>query len=174
MYRILPQTMSAIVAIAAILFADPANAAEPHLVGQFGNWSAYMVGAKKSKVCYVHSEPVESKGKYKSRGRVFVQAAHRPAEKVQGEFSVTAGYTYKPHSAVLVGVDKKTFKLFTKDDGAWLEDSKSDHMIVRYMKKGIDMFVTGTSNHGTKTTDKYSLKGFTAAYNAINKACGYK
>lgn len=161
-------------AIAATLFTPPANAAEPNLVGQFGSWSAYTVGAKKSKVCYVHSEPVDSKGKYKSRGRVFVQAAHRPAEKVRGEFSVTAGYKYKSHSAVLVGIDKKTFKLFTKDDGAWLEDKKSDRTIVQTMKKGSDMFVTGTSNRGTKTTDKYSLKGFSAAYNAIDKACGYK
>ena len=32
----------------------------------------------------------------------------------------------------------------------------------------------GTSSRGTQTTDTYSLKGFTAAYKAINTACGVK
>jgi hypothetical protein len=37
--------------------------------------------------------------------------------------------------------------------------------------KGAAMVVVGTSERGTKTTDTYSLKGFTAAYGAISKAC---
>ena len=31
---------------------------------------------------------------------------------------------------------------------------------------------TGLSQRGTKTVDTYSLRGFTAAYQAISKACG--
>jgi hypothetical protein len=34
------------------------------------------------------------------------------------------------------------------------------------------MIVKGTSSRGTLTTDTYSLSGFTAAFNAISKACG--
>ena len=33
------------------------------------------------------------------------------------------------------------------------------------------MTVKGISGRGTKTTDTYSLKGFTAAYRTIGKAC---
>ena len=36
------------------------------------------------------------------------------------------------------------------------------------------MVVKGISSAGTKTTDTYSLKGFTAAHAAINSACGRK
>jgi hypothetical protein len=36
------------------------------------------------------------------------------------------------------------------------------------------MVVRGQSNRGTKTTDTYSLVGFSAAYQAINQACGVK
>ena len=35
------------------------------------------------------------------------------------------------------------------------------------------MVVRGVSSRGTQTTDTYSLSGFTAAYRAINTACGY-
>lgn len=162
------------IGVAAGVFAVTAHAAEPKTIGQFGDWSSHTLGQGKSKVCYVHSEPTRSKGKYKKRDRVFIQAAHRPSEKVRGEVSVTAGYTYKTDSAVLIGVDKRTYKLFTHKDGAWLRDAKSDAAVVRALRKGRKMFVTGRSSRGTKTTDTYSLKGFSAAYTAINKACGYK
>ena len=42
------------------------------------------------------------------------------------------------------------------------------------MAKGRQLIVTGYSSRGTKTTDTYSLAGFTAAYKAIGKACGVK
>ena len=36
------------------------------------------------------------------------------------------------------------------------------------------MIVRGTSARGTLTADTYSLGGFTAGHEAINKACGVK
>ena len=39
------------------------------------------------------------------------------------------------------------------------------------MKKGVDLSVTGISKRGTKTTDTYTLNGFTAAYNKLSKDC---
>ncbi len=36
------------------------------------------------------------------------------------------------------------------------------------------MIVAGISSRGTLTTDTYSLNGFTAAYDAITRACGVK
>jgi hypothetical protein len=36
------------------------------------------------------------------------------------------------------------------------------------------MTVEGISSRGTKTTDVFSLSGFTAAYNAITRACKAK
>jgi hypothetical protein len=40
------------------------------------------------------------------------------------------------------------------------------------MRAGATMTVTGTSTRGTVTKDIYSLTGFTAANETINKACG--
>ena len=42
------------------------------------------------------------------------------------------------------------------------------------MIRGARLVVKGTSSRGTKTTDTYSLKGFSAAFKAIGKACKVK
>ena len=165
-----PLTICALGAVTAFL-AAPSLAADPKTIGQHKEWSAHVVGAAKTRVCYVHSEPQRSVGKYKKRDRTYVQVAHRPADKVKGEVSVTAGYTYRAKSDVEVEVDGKKFNLFTQEDGAWMRDSKADAALVRAMKKGSKMIIRGRSSRGTRTTDTYSLSGFTAAYSSIEKAC---
>lgn len=97
---------------------------------------------------------------------------HRPGEKVFGEISVEAGYTYKPGSEVEVTIDGQTFKLFTQGGNAWAYDEKADQALVNAMRAGQQMVVKGTSTRGTLTTDTYSLTGFTAAMQSIDKACG--
>ncbi len=50
-------------------------------------------------------------------------------------------------------------------------DAKDDSRMVKSMRAGRTMIMEGTSGRGTKTRDTYSLSGFSAAHNAINKAC---
>lgn len=157
--------------VASAAVAASVLAADPETIGQYNDWSAHMVGQNDSKICYIHSEPKTSVGDYTNRGRTFVQVAHRPGDNVEGEVSVTAGYTFKPESPVELDVDGEKFTLFTQKDGAWLRDSKTDAKLVTAMKKGAKMIVRGTSSRGTDTVDTYSLMGFTAAYGAIGKAC---
>ena len=54
---------------------------------------------------------------------------------------------------------------------AWAEDEEKDDLLIQAMKRGTTMVVKGISSRGTKTKDTYSLKGFTASYEAINKVC---
>ena len=68
-------------------------------------------------------------------------------------------------------INKKTFKLFTQQDGAWSANPELDAKLVRAMKSGNRMVVYGISSRGTKTTDTYSLSGFTAMKKRIDKAC---
>ncbi|HAI28399.1 MAG TPA: hypothetical protein DCM48_02355, partial [Thalassospira sp.] len=83
-------------------------------------------------------------------------------------------YTYKSGSEVDLRIDSKSFKLFTHDDSAWAVNSEEDRKLVSAMKAGSTMVVVGYSSRDTKTTDTYSLSGFTNAYNAISKACNTK
>ena len=73
-----------------------------------------------------------------------------------------------------MAIGKRTFQLFTNADTAWARNKKDDAALVRAMRAGSRMIVTGTSSRGTKTKDTYSLSGISAAHKAIGKACKVK
>jgi len=146
--------------------------AQRKTIGTFTDWTAFADGSGDKRICYVGSVPMKAEGKYTRRGDTYTLISHRPGERVFGEVSVEAGYTYKPGSEVVVDVDGKKFKLFTKGGNAWASDATADKAIVAAMKAGRRMIIKGTSSRGTLTTDTYSLSGITAAYKAIDKACG--
>lgn len=137
----------------------------------FKDWSVHIDGKKNKKICHIYSEPKKSVGKYKVRGRIYMQVTHRMANRARNEVSITAGYTFKTDSAVSVKIDKKTYSMYTDGTTAWSQD---DATLVAAMRAGTSMNVTGTSKRGTVTKDRYSLSGFTAAHKAINRACNKK
>ncbi len=163
---------SIITALALSVMAAPAWAAD--LIDNFNDWSAFADSDRGRKRCYIASAPTKERGKYTKRGDTYMTVTHIPGENSLGVVSVRAGYTYKDGSEVKVAVGSKTFRLFTRTGHAWTYDSKDDRALVRAMKGGRDMVVKGTSSRGTKTTDTYSLMGFTAAYKAIGRACDVK
>ena len=151
-----------------------AQAEETNLLSTQGVWEAYQETEGGKKVCYIGSLAKKATGKYKKRGETYVLITHRPAEKSANVVSVKAGYTYQENSEVEVIIGTETFKLFTDAGHAFAYDKKTDGLLVKAMIRGAKMVIKGTSSRGTKTTDSYSLKGFTAAYQAINKACKIK
>ena len=66
----------------------------------------------------------------------------------------------------------KQFTLFTQNDMAWAVDDKTDRDIAKAIRGGSKMVVKGTSSRGTKTTDTFSLRGSSAAHDAISRECG--
>ena len=158
-----------------LLVTTAAAAQEPKSLGEFEKWGAYAAGAKGQMICYVTGAPQKSEGAESAkRGAAYVQIANRQKDKVKGELSVTAGYPYKPDSEAQLEIDNATFALFTKEEGAWARDVKTETQIVQAMRNGKRLVVRGVSARGTKTTDTYALTGFSAALNAINQACGMK
>jgi hypothetical protein len=139
-------------------------------LGTFGDWSAFRETSESQPVCYIGSLPKKTAGTYSQRGNTYIQVTHRPADKSFDVVSVTAGYTYQSKSQVELEIDGKSFALYTDGGLAWADD-KTDVEIVDAMRRGRQMVVKGTSSRGTLTTDTYSLSGFTAARNAIEKAC---
>jgi hypothetical protein len=163
--------MACLIGVAA---QSKAWSAEPKVIGSYKNWSAHTFKEAKGPVCYLHGVPSRSVGKYTKRGDIYLQVTHRPAAKTKNEVSITAGYAHKKGSEVNATIDGKTFVLFTEGDTAWAGDEKADAALVAAMRAGRLMVVRGISARGTKTSDTYSLAGFTAAHKAINKACGKK
>ena len=159
-------------AAAAILVAGAAYAADaPEVLGTFGEWTAFAEGGDAPTLCYAASAPIKKEGKYTSRGDTAVLVTHNLKDGSFDVVSVVAGYDYQPNEEVLAQVDTKKYKMFTKGDRAWNAESKDDTSMVGDMKRGNNLLVVGTSSRGTRTSDTYSLSGFTKAYQAISKAC---
>lgn len=158
-------------ALVGVTSVSSSALAQRKTIGTFTDWTAFTDGSGDKQICYVGSVPKKAEGKYTRRGDTYTLISHRPGERVFGEVSVEAGYTYKPDSEVTVDVDGKKFKLFTKGGNAWATDAEADKALVAAMKAGRRMIIKGTSSRGTLTTDTYSLSGLTAAYRAIDKAC---
>lgn len=150
------------------------QAAEPEFLGSDRDWEAYRLAQQSGKVCYVASQPRNMEGQYTKRGDAAVFVTHRPAQNERDVVNFQAGYTFKEGSDVEVTIGGRTFSLFTKDDTAWARSEADEGAIVKAMIKERRMVVRGTSSRGTKTTDTYSLLGFTSAYKKINQACGVK
>jgi len=155
----------------ALFLPFSASAQSPGLIDVFGAWSAFALKQDGKSVCYIGSEPTQSVGKYSKRGDVLFLVTHRPADKQIGVINFQAGYPFKAGTDVDLTIGDTSYSLFTNDQDAWALDAKSDQAIVRALIKGSHMVLKGTSTRGTRTTDTFSLKGFTAAYKAASKAC---
>ena len=72
----------------------------------------------------------------------------------------------------LVVKQKNKFKFDIKEQGfAWIADNKIELKMIKQMRKGSRIMITGYNQKGSQTIDHYSLLGFTKAYNASRKAC---
>ena len=161
-------------AVFSALLYGSAHAAEPKLIGEHGDWAAYMFMENNNKVCYMVSQPKKTSGNYTKRGEVYALVTHRPAEKSKNVFSCIAGYPYKPGREVTVTVNNQNFRLFTQDDSAWASDEATDNKITDSIKRGSSLVVKGASSRGTETVDTFGLGGSSSAYKAISSECGVK
>jgi len=162
----------ALICLAGFALATPAQA---EVIGEHNDWIATQGSEAGKPLCYISAEPQKSAGDYTKRGQIYAIVTHRPAEKSLGVVSFQAGYTLDNAKPVTITIDgKTTFSLFAQDEFAWAREAADDLALVKAMRGGSNMVVKGTSSRGTLTTDTFSLSGFTAAINAINKACGVK
>ena len=154
------------------LFSTQVSAATPQVLGEYGDWTAYIYKDGRGSVCYMVSKPKKDEGKYSKRGDIYAVVTHRPAEKSFDVVNFDAGYTFKNGAPFIVKIGHNTVtSFFTDGEKAWTLDGDTDKKMVNLMKGGERMIVDGVSSKGTKTKDTYSLKGFTGAYKAISAKC---
>jgi invasion protein IalB len=59
----------------------------------------------------------------------------------------------------------------TQNDNAWLKNPAEEPRMIETMRKGSEVVVKGVSSRGTKTTDRYSLKGLGQALDRVGQEC---
>ncbi|WP_416897637.1 MAG: invasion associated locus B family protein [Minwuia sp.] len=143
----------------------------PQAIGEYRDWSAWVYRNSGTKVCYITSSPTETLPRGVNRGDIHFYVSHRPDQGVTGEISMILGYPFAENEEAIARIGGSEFGMRTDGERAWTADPADDSRFVNAMKAGRDMKVEGLSSRGTKTTDTYSLLGFTAAYDAIGKAC---
>ena len=139
-------------------------ATSSHADVEKGKWNFI----KETDYCYIGSAPIETDlPESKQRGLTYI-LVYRINKSKDAIVQITAGYSYKKGQTVGVTIDNAQFDFYSDDDAAWSND---DDKIIFAMKKGIKLTVKGESSLGTKTTDTYTLKGFTAGYNQLFNDC---
>ena len=140
-------------------------------IGKFKDWEAIVLNQNNEKICFVQSIPVlQSPKKVSREARLFI--SFRPNDNIKDEISVTSGYEYNQKNNVIAKSGKNKYEFDKSGEGfAWIMDKKIEKKMIRIMKKGSRIMVTGYNSSGSQTIDHYSLMGFTKAYNTAKKSC---
>jgi hypothetical protein len=160
-----------IILILISLFSLSANSQEVKKVGKFKDWEAMVIIEQAGKVCFAQSAPVLQAPKSNIReARMFV--SFRPGEKISNEISITGGYEFNNKNSITATSGKSKYKFDIAQEGfAWIADNKLENRMIKTMKRGSRIMVTGYNQKGSQTRDHYSLLGFTKAYNAAKTSC---
>ena len=159
------------VLILLISFITFVNAEELNKVGKFKDWEVMVLINDSDKVCFAQSKPVlQSPKKNKRDARLFI--SFRPNDKVTDEISTTSGYEYNSQNSIKAKSGKSKYKFdIVQDRFAWIASNSIEKKMVKTMKKGSRIMITGYNKSGSQTIDHYSLMGFTKAYNLAKKNC---
>lgn len=158
-----------IVIILALLFsgASLAAAQTPTPIQKFDAWVAYSYQSGDGKVCYVLSVPAKKDPANVDHGDNYFVVTKYPGQNVSLEPQAMFGFDLRAGSAVSVVIDGKSFPMYFKGKGAWLENAAQEPTLVAALKAGRTMEVDATSARGTAIKHTYSLIGVTAALNRI-------
>ena len=167
--------MSIIKNLILILFSfmiiNHVNAEEIKKILKNKDWETYVVKNESGKICFAQSIPILQAPKTNPReARLFV--TFRPNEKILDEISITSGYEYNKKNSITARSGKYKYKFdVSQENFAWIADNKKEKKMIKTMKRGSRIMITGYNQKGTQTIDHYSLLGFTKAYNSAKKSC---
>ena len=140
-------------------------------IGKYKDWETIVFTDGDNKVCFAQSVPVLQAPKKTPRdARLFV--SFRPNDKVSDEVSITSGYEYNKQNSITAKSGKSKYKFdISQENFAWISENKVEKKMIKTLKKGSRIMVTGYNKSGSQTIDHYSLLGFTKAYNSAKKNC---
>ena len=146
--------------------AAAAKADGPKLINKFDDWIAATHPESGVPTCYAFTRAESSIPKLAGRGGVVLTVTQRPSGR--DAVALEAGFTYAPDATVTVQADQTGLDFYTHQRAAFARDG---HAAVVAFKAAGRAIARSPGPHDATVTDTFSLKGFTAAYEAISKAC---
>ena len=140
-------------------------------IGKYKDWETIVFIDGENKVCFAQTIPILQAPKNNQRdARLFV--SFRPNDKISDEVSITSGYEYNNQNSITATSGKSKYKFdLAQENFAWISENKVEKKLIKTLKKGSRIMVTGYNKSGSQTIDHYSLLGFTKAYNSAKKNC---
>jgi hypothetical protein len=161
-----------VLAAALLALSQPASPAPgTKFVGKFQDWALYEHDTPQIKTCFVLAIPRSSEPAGARRDSIYFYISAWPREGVKSEVSVKVGYPIKKGSEVLVTVGSDVFRLFAREERAFVAEPAEELKLLDALRKGSIMVVQGTSERGTVTKDTYSLAGTAQALQALASSC---
>ncbi len=164
---------------------------KPALVGSYGDWKVYHTGSGKSKICYLLAEPKSREPADAKSEKAYAFISERPAEHVRNEVSFVMGFEvanaadlkekrkgHKPKKGEseagfdpTATIGDSQFDLAPKGSDLWVKNPAEESKVIEEMRKGANLVIKAASKKGRKTTDTYSLTGFSQAIDKALKDC---
>ena len=156
---------------ALLILNTDAFSQEVKKIGKYKDWETIIFIDGENKVCFAQSLPVLQAPKKNPRdARLFV--SFRPNDKIADEVSTTSGYKYNNQNSITATSGKSKYKFdIAQENFAWISENKVEKKMIKTLKKGSRIMITGYNKSGSQTIDHYSLLGFTKAYNSAKKNC---
>ena len=159
--------------LAAVFAASPvAIGADSTSLGTFKQWTALSFPDEGGISCMMWSQPEEIGVSMEGRSDAYVFVTHRTSPREFDVVSVDNGYSFGEGTQVKLSIGGHEFILATIGSAALALDAADNAKMVEAMRAGYRMRVEGTSAGGKRTSDVYSLLGFTAAHEVVDEACG--
>ena len=166
------QSFSLLAAVGLFYFTVPQVYAEDvSKLATLIDWALYTDTKSPHQFCFVTSEPKSSEPSDAAREAPRIYVSAWPSEGIKSEISVRLGFPPKKASDITASVAPASFKLFSADDRAYVQDQTQELKLADAMKKGSKLTVSANTATGTVITDTYSLSGLGQALQELQKTC---
>ncbi len=142
------------------------SAGAPKSVGKFEDWQAATHQEGGALVCYAFTRASAS---MPGRGDVVLTVTQRPGS--HDAVAISAGFAYPAGSEAQLQVEGVQMAFYTANRSAF---AREGHAVVAAFEKARSAVVKSPAPRNASVSDTFSLRGFSPAYAAVNKACSLR
>ena len=146
--------------------APARSASPPKSIGKFEDWQAATHQEGGALVCYAFTRAIASTPALPGRGDVVLTVTQRPGS--HDAVAISAGFAYPAGADVQMQLEGVQMAFYTANRSAF---AREGHAVVAAFEKARLAVVKSPAPRNASVSDTFSLRGFTPAYAAVNKAC---
>jgi len=160
----------------ALCCASAPSAQAQEYIETFTDWKAYHMQEHDGqgntvRTCFIYSEATSHTGPG-GDGAARVYVTHRPWRDETGIVSVSFPFDPDAEAVIKATIGPNSFDMKTWGTELAFLYEGMDPELVDAMVRGLELVISTPAADGSRATDTFSLRGFSAAYREIGTACG--